>query len=139
MPGLPPQLAGLVADLERLGFEVVREEWHAWPRGGDVELRRVGAPGVRAVRLMEDRGIWDVEAQLGRGWYEPFTAVRALGGVPHEQRALGNEERRAAVLDLVGRFTGERGQIRAVKARTRQLNEAYTRWASGKSDVNPLQ
>jgi hypothetical protein len=137
VPELPDGLAALVADLERLGFEVEREEWHPWPGGGDIELRRRRARGVSRVRMMEDRGVWDVDVQVGRGWYEPFTALRALDGVPHEQRALSHVERRVATVELVQRFTGHRAQRKAIKDRAKQLSEAYTRWAQGKGDYPP--
>lgn len=137
MPELPNDLAALVADLERMNFKVEREEWHPWPGGGDVELRRRRTRGVKRVRMREDRGVWDVDVQIGHGWYEPFTALRALDDVPHQQRALSHAERRAATIELVGQFTGERSQRKAIKERARQLSEAYTRWAEGKGEYPP--
>jgi hypothetical protein len=104
VPELPDGLAALVADLERLGFGVEREDWHPWPGGGDIELRRRLSLGVSRVRMMEDRGVWEVGVQVGRGWYAPFTALRALDGLPHEQRALSDVERRVATVELVQRF-----------------------------------
>lgn len=137
MPELPEELAALVVDLERLGFGVEREEWHTWPGGGDVRLRRRTRRGVKRVRMVEDRGVWDVDVQIGRGWYEPFTALRALDAAAHEQRALSHGERRAATVQLVQRFRGDRAQRRAIKQRAKQLSEAYTRWAEGKGDFPP--
>jgi len=136
MPELPEGLAALVADLEGLGFAVEREEWHTWPRGGEIQLRRRAGRGIRRVRMMEHRGVWDVDVQigLGRGWSEPITAVRALDAMPHEQRALSHVERCAATVELVERFNGERAQRRAIKSRAKQLSKAYTRWAQGKGD-----
>ena len=78
MPELPEELAALVADLERLGFEVEREEWRPWPAGGEVQLRRPTVRGATRVRMSQDRGAWDVDIEIDRGWYEPFTALRAL-------------------------------------------------------------
>ena len=51
---------------------------------------------------------------------------------------MSHEERRNAMLELVTRFTGERAQVKAIKAREKELSEAYTRWAEGKSDTNPF-
>jgi hypothetical protein len=135
---LPSGLAALVADLERCGFSVETEEWHPWPGGGRIELTRPRGAGVKRVRMTEDRGVWDVEVKLGRGWYEPFTALRALERRPHQQRALSHEERHNATLGLVTRFTGNRVEVKAIKKRERELTAAYTRWAQGKSDTNPL-
>lgn len=137
VPKLPEGLAALVADLERLGFEVEREEWHPWPGGGDVGLVRRGSRGVKRVRMAEDRGCWEVDVQIGRGWYEPHMALRALDAVPHQQRALSHAERHAATVELVRRFTGARAQRKAIKERARQLSEAYTRWAEGKGEYPP--
>ena len=137
MPELPDGLAALVADLERMDFEIEREDWHLWPGGGDVQLRRRRTRGVKRVRMIEDRGVWDVDVQIGRGWYEPFTALRALDAVPHQQRALSHAERRAATIKLVQRFTGGRSQREAIKDRAKQLSRAYTRWAEGKDKHPP--
>jgi hypothetical protein len=137
MSELPDGLAALVNDLERTGFEVEREEWHPWPRGGDIQLRRRRTRGVKRVRMTQDRGDWDLDVQIGRGWYEPATALRALDAVPHRQRALNHSERRAATVELVQRFTGERSQRQAIKHRARQMSEAYTRWAEGTGDYPP--
>jgi hypothetical protein len=135
---LPTGLAALVADLQRLGFSIESEEWHPWPRGGKVELARLRGTGVKRVRMTEDRGVWDVEVKIGRRWYEPLTALRALDERPHQQRALSHDERLNATLELVNRFTGERAQVNAIKKRQKELTAAYTRWAQGKSDTNPL-
>src|ERR687891_1860550 len=59
---LPSGLAALVADLQDLGFRVVRAESHPWPRGWYVELARRRRRGIGRVRMTEDRGVWDVEA-----------------------------------------------------------------------------
>lgn len=88
--------------------------------------------------MTEDRGVWTVEVKIGTAWYEPFMALHALDGVPHEQRALSHAERRAATTDLVRRFTGDRAQAAVIKQRGTELSVAYTRWAEGKSDANPL-
>jgi hypothetical protein len=135
---LPSGLAALVGHLEKLGFRIVREESHPWPGGGHVELARSRGRGIGRVRMTEDRRVWDVEVKVGTAWYEPFMALRALGGVPHEQRALSHAERRAATVGLVRRFTDDRAQVAAIKERQKELSVAYTRWAEGKSDVNPL-
>jgi hypothetical protein len=137
MPELPDGLAALVTDLERTGFEIEHEKWHPWPRGGEVQLQRRRTRGVKRVRMTEDRGVWDVDVQIGREWYEPFTALRALDAVPHQQRALSDADRHTATIDLVRRFTGDRSQRHAMKNRARQLSEAYTRWAEGKGDYPP--
>ena len=137
MPELPEELAALVADLERLGFEVEREEWRPWPAGGEVQLRRSTVRGVTRVRMSQDRGVWDVDVEIDRGWYEPFTALRALEALPHEQRAFSNAERRAATLGLVERYSGDRAQLNAIKERAQRLSEAYTRWAEGKGEFPP--
>jgi hypothetical protein len=137
MPELPEELAALVADLERLSFEVEREEWHPWPGGGDVQLRRPMLRGVRRVRLSQDRGLWEVDVEIDRGWYEPFTCLRALDALPHQQRALSHAERRSATIGLVERYTGDRAQLKAIKERSQRLSEAYTRWAEGKGEFPP--
>lgn len=134
---LPESLAALVADLEQLGFEVEREDWHPWPGGGDVQLRRPRTRGVKRVRMTQDRGPWDLDVQIGRGWYEPFTALLALNGQPHQQRALNHAERRAATVELIRRFTGARVQRQAIRERAKQLSLAYTRWAEGKGAFPP--
>ncbi|HWH43399.1 MAG TPA: hypothetical protein VNT32_01580 [Thermoleophilaceae bacterium] len=131
MPELPESLAALVADLEDMGFETEREEWHPWPGGGDMQLRRPRTRGVKRVRMMQDRGPWDLEVQIGRGWYEPYTALLALDERPHQQRALSHAERHAVTIKLVQRFTGSRTQRRAIKDRAKQLSLVYTRWAEG--------
>lgn len=135
---LPSGLAALVADLEQLDFRVVREESDPWPGGRHVELARPRGQGIGRVRMTEDRSVWDIEVKIGTAWCEPFMALLALDGVPHRQRALSHAERRAATLDLVQRFTGDPAQAAAIKQRQKELSEAYTRWAEGKSDVNPL-
>jgi hypothetical protein len=137
MPELPEGLAALVADLEQLGFDVEREQWHPWPGGGEVLLRRPKVRGVRRVRLSEDRGVWDVDVQIGRAWYEPFTALRALEALPHQQRALSHAERRAATIELVERYKSDRAQRKAIKDRAKRLSEAYTRWAEGTGEFPP--
>jgi hypothetical protein len=137
MRELPDGLAALVADLERMDFKIELEEWHPWPGGGEIQLRRRRTRGVKGVRMMEDRGVWDVDVQIGYGWYEPFTALRALDAVPHQQRALSHAERRSATIELVQRFTGKRSQRKAIKDCSKQLSEAYTRWAEGKGDYPP--
>ena len=134
VPQLPESLAALVTDLEHMGFEIEREEWHPWPGGGDIQLRRRRTRGVKRVRLAQDRGPWDLEVQIGYGWYEPYTALLALDERSHEQRALSHAERHAATVELVRRFTGSRSQRRAIKERAKQLSLAYTRWAQGKGD-----
>jgi hypothetical protein len=124
MPELPEGLAALVVDLQRMDFGIEREEWHPWPGGGEVQLRRRRTRGVKRVRMTEDRGVSDVDVQIGRGWYEPFTALRALDAVPHQQRALSHTERRAATIELVQQFTGERSHRKAIKDRAKQLSQA---------------
>ncbi len=135
---LPAGLAALVAELQRCGFSVESEEWHPWPGGGRIELASPGGAGVKRVRMTEDRGVWDIEVKIGGDWYEPFTALCALDQRPHQQRALSHEERADATLALVTRFTGERAQVKAITKRQKELTAAYTRWAQGKSDTNPL-
>jgi hypothetical protein len=137
MPELPEVLAALVADLEQFGFDVERELWHPWPGGGEVQLRRPKTRGVRRVRLSEDHGVWDVDVQIGQAWYEPFTALRALDALPHQQRGLSHAERRAATMSLVERYKGDRAQRKAINDRAKRLSEAYTRWAAGKGEFPP--
>jgi hypothetical protein len=60
---------------------------------------------------------------------------RAIDGEPHEQRALGHDERRSATLELVTRFTGAPGQSGAIEERQRELAEDHTRWAQGHSGM----
>ena len=88
--------------------------------------------------MTEDRGVWDVEVRIGRGWYEPFMALLALDERPHQQRALSHDERHKATLEFIQRCTGERAQVNAIKKRQKELAAASTRWAQGKSDTNPL-
>ena len=137
MPEFPEGLAALRADLEQIGFTTESETWHLWPRGGELQLRRARTHGVRRVRMVEDRGLWDVEVQIGRSWYEPFTALRALDELLHHERALSHADRREAVVELVRRFTGERSQRQAIRKRASDLSKAYTRWARGKGDYPP--
>jgi len=135
VPELPASLAALVADLQQLGFAIEREEWHPWPRGGDIRLRLPRTRGVRRVRMKQDRGPWDVVVQIGREWYEPFTALLALDERPHQQqRALSHAERHAATVELVRRFRGSRAQRRAVSERAKQLSAAYMRRATGRGE-----
>jgi hypothetical protein len=135
VPELSSGLAALVADLDNEGFTVDMEEWSPWPGGGHIELAAPASrAGVKRVRMIEDRRAWDVEVNIGRSWYEPFTALLALDGQPHEQWALSHAQRHQATLELVRRFTGERAQVKAIKARHKALAEAYTRWAEGKSE-----
>jgi hypothetical protein len=137
VPELPEGLAALVSELKRMGFELEREEWHPWPGGGDIQLRRRRTRGVKRVRMAQDRGPWDLDVQIGRGWYEPFTALLALDERPHQQRALSHAERHAATVELVRRFTGSRAQRQAIKKRAGELSRAYTRWAEGKGEFPP--
>ena len=137
MPDLPDELAALVADLERLGFELELEELHRWPGGSEIRLRRPTGGGVTRVQLRQDRGIWEADVEIDGRWYEPFTCLRALDALPHEQRAFNHAERRAATIGLVERYTGDRAQLNAIKERAQQLSQAYTRWAAGKGEVPP--
>lgn len=133
VPELPRDLAALVADLESEGFTVAREEWSVWPGGGHVELAAPGTrPGVKRVRMLEDRGLWSVEVKIGRSWYEPMTALLALEGRPHEQWALSHAQRRRATAELTRRFTGDRREKRMIDARRKALTEAYMRRVEGK-------
>ena len=135
---LPSGLAAVVAELQQLGFRIARQESHPSRGGGPVELVRPRGRGIGRVRMTEDRGIWDVEVKIGRGWYEPSTALRALDEEPHEQRALSHADRRAFTLELVKRFTGDRSQVSAIEKRQEDLTAAHTRWAQGNSDTDPL-
>jgi hypothetical protein len=134
---LPSGVAALVADLREHGFEITNEVWSPARRSGSIEMA-ARRRGVSRVRITEDREAWEVEVKIGFGWYYPWTALLALQDLPHEERAMGHEERRAATVALVRELTGDRAQIQKIKARQKQLTEAYTRWAEGKSDTKPF-
>jgi hypothetical protein len=87
--------------------------------------------------MAQDRGPWDLDVQIGHGWYEPHTALLALDDRPHQERALSHAERHAAVIELVRRFDGSRSQRRAIRERSKQLSVAYTRWAEGRGEYPP--
>jgi hypothetical protein len=132
---LPAGLAALARDLEAVGFQVEMEEWHAWPRGGEVELSAPSGHPVRRIRMVEDREVWDVEVKLGRGWYDLFTALSALQERPNQRRALTHEEQRPATLEFLRRFTGDSSEVKAIKRRQKELSIAVTRWAQGKGEL----
>ena len=129
---LPRDIAGLVSDLEALGFQVVRADDGAWPGGPDIELRRKRSRGVSAVRLLVDRGIWEVAVRVGRHWYEPFWALRTLEGSRHQNRALSHEERRRFTVDAARNIKGTREERRTLRRHHNEYARAYTQWAMGK-------
>lgn len=106
--GLPGELAGLVEDLEKLGYQIVDSTDAPWPGGPSVRLHHRGESGVQQVRLSVDRGIYEVMIQVAGEWYEPYWALRALDGEPDQSRALSYAERRASTLDAVQCVTGRK-------------------------------
>jgi hypothetical protein len=130
---IPPIIDTLVADLEARGFVIKTHAEHDWPRGGEIELARRNTRGVSAVRLLEDRGVWEVSVKIGRSWYNPHTSLVALQDRPHAPRAMSHEDWLRSTVELVDRFSGDRADKAAIKARHREVNRAYNRWAQGKS------
>ena len=127
---LPHDVALLIDDLRERGFSLVNEESHPATAMAALELA-ADRPGVCGVRLQQDRGIWDVETRIGDDWYDPFTALRALNDLPHEQRALSHEERRAATVALVDQLRGDSDEVQKIRARHLDLIKEYTRRATG--------
>lgn len=129
---LPHDIAALVDDLRQLAFTLEHAEDHQWPGGPYLELNRRSRRGVRAVRMSVDRGIWEVEVQLGLRWYEPSWALRTLEGKPDQRRALSHAERRKATVGAVRNIRGTWRERRKLRARTIAHQRRYTEWAQGK-------
>ena len=121
MPGpLEPGVQELVASLETLGFEVTRDEGHGWP--GRV---LVLAGAERRVRLLCDRGIWEVGVELDGEFEDVWLIALALDRAPFTRRALSHRERYDLTLRVLRELPNEGGDLSAFR---RELERVRREW-----------
>jgi hypothetical protein len=124
---LPEELERLVADLQRIGFEVTRDECDPEVFGNSlVELSRSPRP-AQHVRLVRDRGIWEVEVGIADDWHDPYQIVLALDGAKYSRRAMSHVKRRQLTLEAVERLTNDEGELGVVRRRLAAFRREYWR------------
>ncbi len=114
---LPGPLEQLVRDLAQRGYTQTTDESGEsgiWRR---VELRAPGHATDRAVRIEQDRGLWDVAIRLADAWFSTYDVLLAVDGAPHSSRTESYDERRATTLAVVDRLPGDAKQLALIQQR----------------------
>jgi hypothetical protein len=123
---LPEALASLVQGLEDRGFATISDEGGAATFGNRViEMHSPGSRDGGAVRLVQDRGLWNAEVQLGREWHGVYDVLLALRSAPYETRAESHGERRATTLAVVDALSSSGTSAGEIKSRLDDYRRAY--------------
>jgi hypothetical protein len=135
---LPAALGQLVTELEGRGFAIVsdqRDDAHFGDRL--LQLANPRRQTACAIRLVQDRGLWSVEVEIGGKWRDPYQVLLAFDGAKYGTRASSHEERLEFTLAVVDRTPQDPSALQPVVARLEEFVREYWR-RLGVSDTSGI-
>jgi hypothetical protein len=124
---LPTALEQLVIALLDNGFTIIADQ-HDEAHFGNrlLELANPNRDTARAVRLVQDRGLWSVDVEVAGKWRDPYQVLLALDASKYATRASSHEERLRFTLHALKRLPPASG-IQPVVERLEDFDREYWR------------
>jgi hypothetical protein len=100
---LPDALTLLLQDLTARGYGVSMDHGDDAAFGNrviELEARSVG-PDRPNIRLVKDRGLWDVDIKFDDRWHGLFRLALAVDSAKYQRRALSHDERRQLTVHVL--------------------------------------